>query len=106
MTYGATPLREGGVQFLVWAPNLKSVAVKLSRFWRIDAGSPEAFLPNLDRKGAAVKGDPSQDISVTVMTRRGEDFEICIPDARPGDLYTLVLDGEREIGRASCRERV
>jgi maltooligosyltrehalose trehalohydrolase len=30
------------------------------------------------------------------MTRCSEDFEAYIPDARPGDLYSLVLDGERE----------
>jgi maltooligosyltrehalose trehalohydrolase len=70
MRYGATPLPEGGVQFRVWAPNLKTLSVKL---------------PSRDRKAA-----------VAVMVRRGEDFEVCIPDARPGDLYSFVLDGERE----------
>jgi len=65
MTYGATPLPAGGVQFRVWAPNLKTLAVKvLARTFQ--------------------------------MTRCGEDFEVCVPDARPDDLYMLVLDGERE----------
>jgi maltooligosyltrehalose trehalohydrolase len=80
MKYGATPLREGGVHFRVWAPNLKTMAVK-----RADARDSQTLLPSRDRKGA-----------VTAMTRNGEDFEAYIPDARPGDLYTLVLDGERE----------
>lgn len=65
MKYGATPLREGGVQFRVWAPNLKTLAVKIS-------------------------GRTFQ------MARCGEDFEVYVPDARQGNLYSLVLDGERE----------
>ncbi|HEY6392698.1 MAG TPA: malto-oligosyltrehalose trehalohydrolase [Bryobacteraceae bacterium] len=65
MRYGATPLREGGVQFRVWAPNLKTLAVKIS-------------------------GRTFQ------LTRNGEDFEGYVPGARQGDLYTLVLEGERE----------
>src|SRR5258706_174583 len=89
MTYGATPLREGGVQFRVWAPNVTTLAVKLSR-------DSAPFLPSRDRKGAVVKGYPGRNRKVTVMTRSGEDLEAYIPDARPGDLYTLVLDGERE----------
>jgi maltooligosyltrehalose trehalohydrolase len=30
------------------------------------------------------------------MTRCGEDFEVLIPEARPGDRYWLVLDGTKE----------
>jgi maltooligosyltrehalose trehalohydrolase len=65
MTYGATPLPAGGVQFRVWAPDLKTLAVKISA-------------------------------RTFQMTRCGEDFEVYVADARPDDLYTLVLDGERE----------
>src|SRR6202158_4005975 len=65
MMYGATPLRQGGVKFRVWAPRLERLAVKISG-------------------------------TMFPMTRVGEDFEVCVPDARPGDLYSLVLNGERE----------
>jgi maltooligosyltrehalose trehalohydrolase len=33
---------------------------------------------------------------VISMTRRGEDFEAFVPDAKPGDRYSFVLDGNRE----------
>ncbi|HEX4595343.1 MAG TPA: malto-oligosyltrehalose trehalohydrolase [Bryobacteraceae bacterium] len=68
MTYGATPLREKGVQFRVWAPNLTRLGVKI--------------------EGIAA--------SVFPMTRAGEDFEVLVPDAHPGDLYKFVLNGELE----------
>src|SRR6266851_4777826 len=96
MTYGATPLREGGVQFRVWAPNLKTLAVKICELPLAGARDSEPFLPSRDRKGAVVKGYPGQASSITVMTRVGEDFEVYVPDARPGCLYSLLLDGERE----------
>jgi maltooligosyltrehalose trehalohydrolase len=67
MKYGATPLAEGGVRFRVWAPKLQTLAVKI-------CGSQDREFP---------------------MTRSGEDFEVHVPDARPGDLYSFVLDGER-----------
>ena len=66
MTYGATPLAGGGVQFRVWAPNVSQMAV------RIAGHEPRA------------------------MTRSGEDFELLLEDARPGDRYSLVLDGAQE----------
>src|SRR5260370_24469209 len=90
MTYGATPLREGGVQFRVWAPNVKTLAVKI---W----GAPEGTIPLADARGSETRL-PSRDRkgAVTAMTRAGEDFEVYIPDARPGDRYSFVLDGERE----------
>jgi len=65
MNYGATPLGLQGVQFRVWAPSLASLTVKLE-------GRREALFP---------------------MERDGEDFEVVIPQARAGDLYSLVLPG-------------
>jgi maltooligosyltrehalose trehalohydrolase len=64
LTYGATPLDRQGVQFRVWAPNLASLAVKLE-------GKSASLVP---------------------MTRAGEDFEVLVPNARPDDLYSLVLN--------------
>jgi len=66
LTYGATPLDRQGVQFRVWAPSLTSLAVKLE--------GPSA--------------------SLYPMTRAGEDFEVLVPDGRPGDHYSLVLNDE------------
>jgi maltooligosyltrehalose trehalohydrolase len=57
---------ESGVQFRVWAPSVSSLAVR----W---AGT-----------------EPRE------MTRAGEEFELVIEDARPGDRYSLVLDSSRE----------
>src|SRR3979411_2985194 len=34
--------------------------------------------------------------SIFPMTRRGEDFEVHVAGSSPGDLYSLLLDGERE----------
>jgi maltooligosyltrehalose trehalohydrolase len=64
LNYGATPLAQQGVQFRAWAPNLTSLAVKLE--------GPSA--------------------SVFPMTRDGDDFEVLVPDAHAGDLYSLVLN--------------
>ena len=64
MTYGARPLGRQGVQFRVWAPDLATLAVKLD--------GPRA--------------------SLYPMQRSGEDFEVLVPDARPGDFYTLILN--------------
>ncbi len=63
MTYGATPRGREGVQFRVWAPNLNALAVRLE--W-----TNPSLIP---------------------MTRNGEDFEVLVPDAHPGDLYSFVL---------------
>lgn len=65
MTYGARPLPEGGVYFLVWAPNVRELGVR-------------------------VQGNTFP------MTRAGEDFEVLIPAAKPGQTYSLVLDGAKE----------
>ena len=64
MTHGATPLGPQGVHFRVWAPSLDTLAVKL------EGPASSTLYP---------------------MTRAGEDFEVLVPDARPGDLYSLVL---------------
>ena len=64
MTYGATPLGAQGVRFRVWAPNLGSLAVEL-------AGESKSTFP---------------------MARSDEDFEVIVPGARPGDLYTYILN--------------
>jgi len=65
MTYGATPVPGGGVQFRVWAPHVQTLAVNV---------------------GGAV----------FPMTRDGEDFEVLVPQALPGQTYSLILDGTKE----------
>ncbi len=65
MTYGAIPLPGGGVRFRVWAPNVRTLSVKIGT-------------------------------RVFPMTRAGEDFEVTIPEAHPGQRYFLVLDESRE----------
>jgi maltooligosyltrehalose trehalohydrolase len=65
LQYGATPLRGGGAQFRVWAPETASLAVELSQQ------------------------------APATMTRNGEDFELIVPDARPGDLYSFVFGDGR-----------
>jgi maltooligosyltrehalose trehalohydrolase len=65
MTYGATPVPGGGVQFRVWAPHVQTLAVNVG--------------------GAVVP-----------MTRDGEDFEVLVPQALPGQTYSLVLDDAKE----------
>ncbi len=63
--YGATPLPDGGVQFRVWAPEAANLAIQLGQ-----------------RAPAA-------------MTRMGEDFELIVRDARPGDLYSFIFSDGR-----------
>jgi maltooligosyltrehalose trehalohydrolase len=65
MEHGATPLKRGGVQFRVWAPGVSSLALQLGG---------QAPLP---------------------MKRDGEDFEITIPGAAPGDSYSFVFEDGR-----------
>jgi maltooligosyltrehalose trehalohydrolase len=65
MTYGATPLPEGGVYFRVWAPNVRELGVRVGG-------------------------------NTFPMTRAGEDFEVLIPTANPGQTYSLILDGAKE----------
>jgi maltooligosyltrehalose trehalohydrolase len=65
MEHGATPLKNGGVQFRVWAPNVNSLALQLSQ------------RPAL------------------TMSQVGEDFELLVPDARAGDEYSFVFDDGR-----------
>jgi maltooligosyltrehalose trehalohydrolase len=65
MEHGANPLKNGGVQFRVWAPDVSSLAVQLSD------GLPLA------------------------MHRAGEDFELSVPEARPGDTYSFLFDDGR-----------
>lgn len=65
MEHGATPLNNGGVQFRVWAPDLSSLALQLS------GRSP------------------------LTMQRDGEDFELMVPDARPGDTYSFLFEDGR-----------
>ncbi len=69
MRYGATPRGEG-IEFRVWAPNLEKLELKLHG------------------------NSPAQ---VIAMTRRGEDFEMFVAGAKPGDRYSFVLDGNREL---------
>ncbi len=65
MQHGATPLKGGGVQFRVWAPEVSSLALQLR------GQSP---LP---------------------MQRDGEDFEIAVPSAAPGDTYSFLFEDGR-----------
>lgn len=65
LQYGATALPGGGVQFRVWAPEAASLAVRLGQ------ETPAA------------------------MTRHGEDFELIVPRACPGDLYSFVFGDGR-----------
>jgi maltooligosyltrehalose trehalohydrolase len=62
LRYGATPLGEEGVEFRVWAPDVRHLALQLSE-------------------------RPSQP-----MHRNGEDFELLVPDAKPGDTYSFLFD--------------
>ncbi len=64
MSYGASVLADGGVQFRAWAPAANALALELS--------------------GRRV-----------AMQRAGEDFEVLIPDAAPGDRYSFVFDDGR-----------
>ncbi len=48
------------------------------------------WAPKLETLAVKVSG------TIFPMTSSGEDFEVYVPDARPGDLYSFVLDGERE----------
>ena len=68
MNYGATVCAGGGVRFRIWAPLANGLAVQLN---------PERRFP---------------------MKRDGEDFEVLIPEAAPGDLYSFVF----EDGRMRC----
>jgi len=65
LSYGATPLPIGGVQFRVWAPEARFLALQFSQ------------RPPL------------------AMTRDGEDFELLAPDARPADTYSFVFEDGR-----------
>jgi maltooligosyltrehalose trehalohydrolase len=62
MSHGATVLADGGVQFRVWAPGVNTLAVELN---------PGRSFP---------------------MRREGEDFEVAVPEAHPGDTYCFVFD--------------
>jgi maltooligosyltrehalose trehalohydrolase len=65
LSYGANPLSGHGVRFRVWAPGVSSLALQLS-----------------ERPPLA-------------MQRQGEDFELLVPGARPGDTYSFLFDDGR-----------
>jgi maltooligosyltrehalose trehalohydrolase len=65
MRYGATQHHNGGVQFRVWAPELSALSLQLFDGPRLR------------------------------MSRVGEDFELLVPDASPGDSYSFVFDDGR-----------
>jgi maltooligosyltrehalose trehalohydrolase len=73
LTRGATALPDGGVRFEVWAPRVERVAVRL-----------------YDADGTT-RGDHELE--------RGEDgvFAGVVAEARAGDDYRYLLDGEREV---------
>ena len=66
MEHGATPLKNGGVHFRVWAPDVSSLALQLAQ------------RPAL------------------TMHRDGEDFELVVPDAQAGDMYSFVFEDGRQ----------
>jgi maltooligosyltrehalose trehalohydrolase len=67
MSHGATVVSgKGGVQFRVWAPDAAALAVELGEGPRLP------------------------------MQRAGEDFEVFVPSAVPGDLYSFVFDDGRK----------
>jgi maltooligosyltrehalose trehalohydrolase len=66
MSHGATVVSGEGVQFRVWAPDAAALSVEL-------------------RDGRRI-----------AMQRAGEDFEVFVPSAAPGDLYSFVFDDGRE----------
>jgi len=65
LSYGASPLGTGGVQFRVWAPDVSSLSLQ-------PAGAPA--LP---------------------MIRDGEDFVLSVPGAKPGDTYSFLFEDGR-----------
>jgi maltooligosyltrehalose trehalohydrolase len=65
LTYGATPVLTGGVQFRVWAPEVSSLSLQLSE---------RPTVP---------------------MIREGEDFALATPDAGPGDRYSFLFEDGR-----------
>jgi maltooligosyltrehalose trehalohydrolase len=65
MTYGATPLDGGGVQFRVWAPNAREVSVRVAEL-------------------------------KYAMEQQGYDFIAVISEARAGQYYNFVLEGNQE----------
>jgi maltooligosyltrehalose trehalohydrolase len=71
LSYGATPLGNQGVMFRVWAPEVSSLALQLF-------------------EGPSLTPRPSLQ-----MTRQGEDFELVVPDARPGDNYSFLFEDGR-----------
>jgi maltooligosyltrehalose trehalohydrolase len=66
LSYGATPVEGGGVQFRVWAPQAGSLSLRVSQ---------EPSLP---------------------LNRAGEDFELYVPAAKPGDTYSFVFPDGRQ----------
>ena len=65
LSYGATWIADAGVQFRVWAPELGCLSLQLSQ------GAPLA------------------------MRRDGEDFELLVPHAQPGDDYSFLFEDGR-----------
>jgi len=65
LSYGATPLGDQGVRFRVWAPDVSSLSLQLSN------------RPPL------------------AMHRDGEDFDLVVPDAAPGDTYSFLFEDGR-----------
>jgi maltooligosyltrehalose trehalohydrolase len=65
ISYGATWLADAGVRFRVWAPELSSLSLQLSQ-------------------GHAI-----------AMHRDGEDFDLLVPEAQPGDDYSFLFEDGR-----------
>ena len=65
LSYGANVLSDGGVEFRVWAPEAGCLSVQLSQ------------KPAL------------------AMAQDGEDFQLIVPEARPGDTYSFSFNDGR-----------
>ncbi len=72
---GARVLEEGGVRFSVWAPRPRRVDLRLAR-------------------GGAARDDAME--HVPMQHGAGDVWTTVVTDARAGDDYGFVLDGERE----------
>ncbi len=65
LSHGATPLGDQGARFRVWAPDVSCLSLQLSN-------------------------RPPQ-----VMHRDGEDFDLVVPGAAPGDTYSFLFEDGR-----------
>jgi malto-oligosyltrehalose trehalohydrolase len=77
MPFGATVLPEGGVRFGLWAPACRSVAVEIT-----DGKTARRLAMSADREGL---------------------FQVEDPEARAGERYVYLLDGEQRVPDPASR---